>query len=284
MSLKLDSFARGVVGPAADDHPFPAGPAPGPVAPKPLDSFSSAPLASFLDIGAGKPGLLAPITPGFIDIATLFEDLLHPKVTTGLGADVDAVINKSVQLRDEIRALQAQGYVFKYGAAGGGSFTSRSAQTITIDPNGKGAPASLAQSVAHEVGHGRYPEPRDIPPNGLTHDQFIKVNVDQHLRDEGAANFENCVAREQILAKGGPDIGVAGTQQAQYLAIYADFKAGKITKDQAIDQMGQLFGNETTSNTGENYRDYYGKKYETDWLVYQVTQAIRGPHFPWWPF
>jgi hypothetical protein len=282
MSLKLDSLARGLVGLGADEHALPAGPASAPVAPKPMDGFSSAPLASFIDFG-GKPGLV-PIAPDFVNIGTLIENLLHPKVTTGLGADVDAIVNQSIQLRDDIRKLQAQGYVFTFGAAGGGSFTSRGSHTITIDPNAKGLPASLTQTVAHEVGHGGYPEPRDIPPKGLTHDQFIKANVDQHLRDEGAANFENCVAREQILARGGPDIGVAGTQQAQYLAIYADFKAGKITKDQAIDQMAQLFGNETTSNTGENYRDYYGHEYERQWQVYQVTQAVQNVFKPWWPF
>jgi hypothetical protein len=186
-------------------------------------------------------------------------------------------------MRDHIRALQEQGYQFTFGTPGDGSFISRDRKVIVVDPNG--SPIDLARTVAHEVGHGMYPEPRDIPPNGLTHDQFIKVNVDQCLRDEGAANFEVCVAREQILARGGPDIGVPGIQDARYLAIYADFKAGKITKEQAIDQMGQLFSNERGSRPPyENYRDYYGHKFEGQWGAYQAAQAVHNVVTPWWPF
>jgi hypothetical protein len=285
MTLKLEAFAHGPVG-RADDVPGPSstGPTSAPAAARSGDGFSAAPPASFFDARAITDFGPGAIKAGFVDLATLLEDLFHPKVTTGLGADVDAIVNQSLQLRDDINALKAKGYSFQFGAAGGGTFTNRGNQIITVDPNGKGSPAYLSQLVAHEVGHAQYPQPRDIPPKGLTHDQFIKANVDQHLRDEGAANFENCVAREQILAKGGTDIGINGTQQAQYLAIYADFKAGKITKDQAIDQMGQLFANETTSNTGENYRVYYGKEYERQWQLYQLTEAIHKIQNPWWPF
>jgi hypothetical protein len=281
MSLKLDSTVGGPPPMGGHDDPF--APDPAPVSPKPADGLSSAPTPNFFDAVVDKSRVANPLTAGFINIGTIIEDFLHPKVTTGLGADADKIVNQSLQLRDDIKALQDKGWSIQFGAAGGGSFSSRTSQTITVDPNRAGAPASLAQTVAHETGHARYPEPVDIPPNGLTHDQFVNRNVDQHLRDEGAANFENCVAREQILARGGPDIGVAGTQQAQYLAIYKDFEDGKITKDQAYDQMGQLFGNETTSNTGENYRTYYGKKYERDWQVYQISEGLN--HIlPWWKF
>jgi hypothetical protein len=47
--------------------------------------------------------------------------------------------------------------------------------------------------------------------------------------------------------------------------VYDNFKAGNITRDQAIDQMANLMGNETTSNTHENYRTYYGHTYENFW-------------------
>jgi hypothetical protein len=252
-------------------------------APAPLDAVEATPLKAGLFDFQNLPKAAGGLD--FQKIGNLIKDLFKPiPVNTGLGKEIDAVAGKSFTLSHHIKALQDQGYRFQWGTAGGGSFLDRDAHTVTLDPNMKGNTLQVVQTLAHEVGHGMHPEPKAIPPKGLTHDLFIKLNVDQHLTDEGAANFENAKVREELIAAGAGDIGIAGSQQDKYLAIYDDFKKGKITKQDAEYKMGQLFGNETTSNTGENYRTYYGKTYEQQWTNYQLMEAVKRIAIPWWPW
>ena len=99
----------------------------------------------------------------------------------------------------------------------------------------------------------------------MTRDQFVNQNVQEQLRNEGEAQFNAATARDQIGQAGGPDTGIPGTQTAAYQGVYDNFKSGNITRAQAVDQMANLMGNENTSNTGENYRQYYGKGYKAYW-------------------
>jgi hypothetical protein len=58
----------------------------------------------------------------------------------------------------------------------------------------------------------------------------------------------------------------AGPQDAKYQQIYNDYKAGKITDEQAKHRMGQVFADgERTSTSGQTYRDYYSDAYEKKW-------------------
>ncbi|HEX4353213.1 MAG TPA: hypothetical protein VHZ95_09870 [Polyangiales bacterium] len=190
-----------------------------------------------------------------------------PAVTTGLGAAVDALVGQSPTLTHDLQALQANGWTVRYGHAGEtGSFSRRDQKVIVIDPSEQGQPAMLAQTLAHEAGHAQYTPSPYVPPSGLTKAQYVQRNVDHNLADEGAATLENMETRAEILQHGGPDIGIAGTQPAQYQQIYNQYKAGTITSEQARNQIGNVYGNgEHTSTTGEAYGAYYGHAYETQW-------------------
>jgi hypothetical protein len=87
------------------------------------------------------------------------------------------------------------------------------------------------------------------------------------MRGEGEAQFNGAQVRAELKAAGvTTDIGISGSQTAAYQAVYDDYAAGNITRDQAIDQMGTLMGNETTSTPPKiPYRDYYGNFYRDDW-------------------
>jgi type VI secretion system secreted protein VgrG len=116
-----------------------------------------------------------------------------------------------------------------------------------------------------------------VPASGLTRSEYLAKNLARHLNDEGAANFSNARARVEIMKAGGPDIGVAGAQEAKYKAIYADHQAGKIDQPTAEKSMGSLFGKgERTSTTGELYEDYYGKSYAQDWDKTQTRVPAGG--------
>jgi len=86
------------------------------------------------------------------------------------------------------------------------------------------------------------------------------------MQNEGAAQLNAAQVRAEITAAGGPDIGIPGTQTADYQKVYDDFAAGNITRPQAVDQMATLMGNEHTSTQGNpSYFDYYAASYQKDW-------------------
>jgi type VI secretion system secreted protein VgrG len=177
-------------------------------------------------------------------------------VTTGLGADVDALAAKSPSLQKDLAQLQKDGWKIEYGPPGGGSTANRGTKTILIDGNEKGNPTAVTQSLAHEVGHATYPYKPDVSSK----DAYVKGA----LADEGAATLNNIKVQREILANGGPDIGIAGNpaNQAGYNAAYDQYlKDGDAKK--ARDAMGATFGTgEITSNTHQPYADYYGDWYD----------------------
>jgi type VI secretion system secreted protein VgrG len=177
-------------------------------------------------------------------------------VETGLGNDVDELAGKSPTLQRDLEQLKKDGWKIDYGANGGGSFADRSAKTITLDGNLRGNPAAATQTLAHEVGHARY----NYVPDFSSKDAFVRGT----LADEGAATMKNIEVRREILANGGPDIGIAGnpSNHAAYNSAYNQFlndgNAGA-----ARSSIGNIFGNgERTSTTGQSYADYYGGWYD----------------------
>ena len=190
-----------------------------------------------------------------------------PTPSSGLGADVDKVIAQSPKLQADIQKLQKAGWTIKYGTASGGSFTRRRPPEITIDLNDKAKAAAAAQSIAHEAGHALNPV-TETSMKGLTREQFIQQAAANKLSGEGSATLSNLEARAEILANGGPDIGIAGTQDAKYEQIYKDYKAGKLTRDQAKQKIAQIYGaNEKTSNTKppQSYQTYWEDAYAKEW-------------------
>lgn len=173
-----------------------------------------------------------------------------------LGADTLALLSKSPSLTADMKKLEAEGWVVKFGAAGGGTFADKSTKTITIDRNEAGKPGELVQSLAHEVGHARYHGKVDTSSKAA----FLRST----LADEGAATLSNIRAQREILRHGGEDIGIAGNpaNAKAYNAAYDQYrKDGNAAK--AHDRIGTIYGNgEHTSTTGQSYNDYYGSFYD----------------------
>jgi RHS repeat-associated protein len=181
--------------------------------------------------------------------------------------EVQRVAAMSPTLTDQLNDLHQNGWTIEHGAPGGGCAADRQNQRITVDPNYNHE--QQVQALSHEAGHAGYDfdnqQPVVQPTQGMTRDQFVDQNVDRHLYDEGVATMNNNRARDEILQNGGPDIGVAGAGQNDYINTYNDYKAGNLSEQQATHQMGQRVGQEVTSTTGENYRDYYGQGYGNWW-------------------
>jgi type VI secretion system secreted protein VgrG len=176
---------------------------------------------------------------------------------TGLGADVDAIAAKSPTLQKQLSELKDDGWTIEYGTPGEGSFANRDKKVITIDGNQKGNPNAAAQTLAHEVGHAKYP----YVPDESSRDNYVKGA----LADEGAATLNNVKVQREINSAGGPDIGIAGNpaNQKGYNDAFDQLqKDGDEAK--ARDTIGGVFGKgEKTSNTNQTYEDYYGSYYDS---------------------
>jgi len=216
-------------------------------------------VSSILDmIGDAVGDVVEAVT----DAAEAVGDFLNPDVTTGLGADVDAIANLSPTLKAKINQLLADGWVIETGE-GGGSSTDRTAQIIRIDTQNR-TDEQMVTSLAHEAGHATYEPDPYVPIEGNSRDDFVEGNLQRSLRDEGEATLTNVEVRNEITENGGPEIPISGnsTNHPAYEQSYEDLQNGG-DRNTARDEIGGTFADgETTSTTGESYRDYYGGFYE----------------------
>ncbi|WP_341645979.1 DUF4150 domain-containing protein [Thauera sp. SDU_THAU2] len=180
-------------------------------------------------------------------------------VSTGLGESVDDLVGKSPTLEADIEKLKESGWKIEYGPPGEGSYAdpaNPSGPQIILDGNLKGDPEQAVQVLSHEVGHATYTYAPDFSSKA--------AYVNGALADEGAATMKNIQVQREILANGGPDIGIAGTpaNHAGYNAAYdAYLKTGDASA--ARQSIGNIFGSgEQTSTTGQTYSDYYGSWYD----------------------
>lgn len=178
--------------------------------------------------------------------------------------EVRQIASQSPSLQNQLQELEEDGWLIIEGRSGGGSYADSDNKFLVIEDNDSAT--EQANGLAHEVGHAQYGErPYHAPTDDMTRQEYIDQNVREHLLDEGSAQFNSATVRDEIQSNGGPDIGIPGSLTDDYQAVYDQFQAGDITQQEAINQMADLMGNETTSNTGENYRDYYGKTYANYW-------------------
>lgn len=167
------------------------------------------------------------------------------------------VLKQSSTLRKDIEELQKDKFTVRWGAAGGGTYIDENKKQIVVDANSKGNGADIAQSLAHEVGHKQFSEPQDRSSKEAW------VNV--LLRDEAAATIKNARVRKEILDKGGADIGFPGQHADKYKSITDEMLAGKITEEDALKKIADVFKTEVPSVKVDGktvtYEEYYGASY-----------------------
>jgi hypothetical protein len=176
-------------------------------------------------------------------------------VSATFGADVGALVARSPSLTRDLQALQNDGWTI-VAASGGGSYCDKSTKTITIDTASRNTAELATRSISHEVGHARYTANVDTSSRAA----YVRTQ----LADEGAATLANIRVQREIIANGGPDIGISGnpSNHAAYNAAYDAFVAGG-SESVARDTIGTIFGNgERTSTTNQTYTDYYGGSYD----------------------
>jgi YD repeat-containing protein len=176
------------------------------------------------------------------------------RMTQAIGSGAASIVGKSPSLVKDMRALDQAGWRVKFGPNNGGTTTSKSTRTITLDGNLMNDPNGIAVGISHEVGHALDRTRIDT----RTKASYLKST----LSGEGAATISNIRAQREIIKNGGPDIGVAGSNSAAYNAAYdrylKDKQYGRATRN-----IGAVYGSrEKTSNTREPYAKYYGNHYD----------------------
>ncbi len=186
------------------------------------------------------------------------------RVLSKVDPKVRELVKKSPTLAGQIQSLEGK-VTFKMGPKGStATYYNPKTKEIVIAP-GKTTNDQVS-AIAHEVGHAKYGKiPYHKPTPGMTKAEYIRKNVLEQMRDEGSAQLNAAIVRDEIKKAGGPALGMPGTQEAKYLKVYNDYKKGTITRKKAIDKMANLMGNETTSVGNKPYKDYYGSTYEKHW-------------------
>lgn len=197
--------------------------------------------------------------------ATQARDKAVDRVLSKVDPKVRALVKKSPTLARQLQSLEGK-VKFKMGPKGStGTYYNPKTKEIVIAPTQ--STNAQVSAIAHEVGHAKYGKiPYHKPTKGMTKTEYIRKNVQEQMRDEGSAQLNAAIVRDEVKKAGGPTLGMPGTQDAKYLKVYSDYKKGTVTRQKAIDQMADLMGNETTSGKNSKpYKDYYGSTYEKHW-------------------
>ena len=178
------------------------------------------------------------------------------------------LLAKSPTLPAGLAQARREGIVVQWGTAGEGTYLVPGVK-IVIDENAIGQGTRLARSLSHEVGHHLFTEPSNRASK--------QAYVDSELRGEAAATLSNVQVQREIVAGGGPDIGVSGTgsRPQQYGTIAAELQAGRINRSQALGQIAEVFKTEAPSvGPHATYELYYGDFYDRE---IAPTQRRRRP-------
>ncbi|MTV24469.1 hypothetical protein FTX61_03415 [Nitriliruptoraceae bacterium ZYF776] len=174
---------------------------------------------------------------------------------------LELLLGQTEMGREALRLAEEWGYEIVF-EDGGGSYHSADSRRITLDSERDAA--QLYGTFIHEMGHARYNhEGLRADPNEVDRDAF----VESKLREEADATVDQIRAVQEAQEFFG-DRFPSHSRQEAYEEILAE--SGE---QAAADYIYEYFANDAhTSNTGEQYTDYYGR-------VWDDSQSSGGS---WW--
>ena len=217
----------------------------------------------------GAPAAARPAGPGStfnkaVARALALDNAAVDERLAQFSPGVREMVKRSPTLRAEIGQLQQDNISFKIAQSGQGYFTDPQQHSITIEQ-----PASdvdTVQQIAHEVGHAMDRRPFLEHDTTMTRDEYVAHSVKFDMQSEGMAQLNAAQVRAELNATGGPDIKLPGHQEAAFQQVYDDLRAAKISRDEAVDRMAALMGNETVSLPPHlPYPDFYRDRANYDW-------------------
>ena len=176
---------------------------------------------------------------------------LHNNQLKYISEQVRRIIAQSGTLRRQLDDYKDVQIV--YGPTEDGTKYEFKTNTITIAEIKRDSPRTTTGSLAHEAGHIDGPE-------------IDAESVESYLDSEGAAQMNRIRIRNEILARGGEDIGIGGSKENRpaYLYIYNEYIAGQITYLEAINRIGNIYGDKEHPSFAPHltYRQFYKRQCE----------------------
>jgi hypothetical protein len=148
----------------------------------------------------------------------------YPPIVSGLGKDVDKLLNKSQTMRELYAKAKDLGYRIEY-RKNGNNETDYKDKVIYIYPNSlvdghKLTPTELASLASHEIDHAANGPGRPILP--LDRESFATQSQRAELGQEASAALTNAKVRTEIMAAGGEDIGIRGGLDEKVIRIFEE--------------------------------------------------------------
>lgn len=138
----------------------------------------------------------------------------------------------SPTLDKDMKDLEAQGWKIQY-----------------CDQNGK--PCDMFDRKNKVLSVSRY-----FDAKGMVHEiGHLKKHIAGSIANETEQVTYNAMIRKEILNNGGPDIGIRGRREADYIRLYDDLESGKIKKPEYDKELKELFCRYETYGNGQRYSD-----------------------------
>jgi hypothetical protein len=199
-----------------------------PAPPPPRPAVAPASGAGETVTGGGGGGPSGPLEQPAIPVAGPQKPTRRqfPPIVSGLGKEVDKLLNMSPTMRELFAKAKALGYGIEIRKDGANECDHEKGR-IYINPNSlsdghKLTSAELASLAAHEIDHAVRGPGRPILP--LDREGFAAQSSRAELDREASAALTNARVRDEIKAAGGGDIGIRGGLDDRVIRIYEEGK------------------------------------------------------------
>ncbi len=180
-------------------------------------------------------------------------------------------LRQTQQGRDALRYAREHDVKIEYGEPGKGTYYEPDKNRVVVDPTVP--PGEQDQSIIHEVSHARHHlegAAPDIRQTGRR--EWVDRRLNEEARSEAKAiEHERAQARKGVKVDTRSD-GLERAYDSAYDRAVARYRAAHPdASPEKLDSVGKWAGRDAvreawerqiTSNTGENYRDYYGQAWD----------------------
>ncbi len=224
--------------------------------PPPPQRLAVAPLGGeTVIVGGGGPSGPQPERPPVPVAAPAKPEKprLAPPIVSGLGKEVDEILNKSPTMRELWAKAKEKGYHIEFRNGPNETHHGPPDKVIYINPKSLVdghvlTPAELSSLASHEIDHA-VRGPGRAPVDIGDREGYATNATRTEIWGEAGAAFTNARARDEIRNSPspgmGPDIGIRGGFDDEYIKIYERWKSGDIlTVDEAIAEMAFWAGQE----------------------------------------
>lgn len=179
--------------------------------------------------------------------------------SSGLGGEVDQLINASPAIESLLNAFFAKGLSISYSQLGALNGSTLQNGNIVIDIDSKDNSMLTFMTLVHELGHFEHA----VDFNGYPQRNEY---VDAYLTSEGYAMITQIEVINQLQESGTPLNGY-NFQADPYVrdqmnAIYSQI-GSTLTEAQAAYQIGQIYGNNYNPDTEQTIREDYGDAWDS---------------------